>query len=64
MSDREHVIRFSLKILENFVCLIIRDGFRVVLIPFFPMVKFKFLPQFPVGYFPNLVVSGLILFLN
>ena len=40
------MIRLYLKITENFVRLIFQEKFRVVLIPFVRMVKFKFLIQY------------------
>ena len=42
--------------------LILQDGFWFIHISFICMVKFKFLPQFPVDHLPYPVVSSLILF--
>ena len=52
-----------LKILENFVRLILQNEFRVLHIPLVCMVKFQFFVQLPVDYIPHPVVSCLILFL-
>ena len=41
-----------LKIPENFVCLILQDGFWFVHVPFGSMIKFQFLAQFPVDDSP------------
>ena len=55
---------FASKILGNFVRLILKDGFRIVHIPFVCMVKFKFLAQFPNDPFPHLVVCSFKYFLG
>ena len=59
-SVRDSVICLYHKILENFVQLILKDGFWVLHIPFVCIVKLKFLVQFPVDH---LVVSSLVFFL-
>ena len=56
------MIRLYLKIPENYVHLILQDGFWFVLIPFDSKVKFQFLAQFPVDYFFHPVLSSLLLF--
>ena len=61
---RDKAIRLYLKIPEEFVRLILQDRFWVVYIPFFRMVKFQFLAQFPVDHFAYPVVSSLVLFLG
>ena len=61
-SGQDLVIRFYVKIPEEFVCVILQDGCLVVHIPFICMVKFKFLAQFLVDHFAYPVVSNLILF--
>ena len=43
--------------------LILQDGFWVVQIPLFRLVKLKFLVHFPVDHFPHSDVSSLILLL-
>ena len=50
------MIRLYVKILSEFVSLILQDRCWVVHIPFVPMVKFKFLVQFPVDHlaYPDL----------
>ena len=50
-----------LKIPENFLRLILQDGFWFVYIPFGSMVKFLFIAQFPVNHLLHPVVSSLIL---
>ena len=56
------MIRLYLKIQENFVRLIFQNGFWVVHIPFFRMVKCKLLAPFPVDHLPYPIMCGLILF--
>ena len=57
------VIRLYLKAQENFVTLILQNGFWVVRIPSVCMVRCKFLAQFRVVNLSHLVVSSLIHFL-
>ena len=52
------------KIAENFVRLVLPDGFRVALIPCVNIVKFKFLALFPVDHLAHIVLSTFILFLH
>ena len=60
----DQMICLYLKIPNNFVCLIIQEGFWIVHIPLVRMVKFQFLAQFPVDHLLHPVVSNLILFLR
>ena len=53
-----------LKILENFVRLILQDRFWVVHLLFVHMVKFQFLAQFPGDYLFYLVVSIFFFFFS
>ena len=63
-SGRDLVIRFYLKLPENFVRLIIHNGFWFVHILFLCVVKFPFLAQFLMGHLHYLVVSSLVHFLS
>ena len=45
---RDQVIRLSVKVLSEFMCVIFKNRCWVVYIPFVAMVKFKFLAHFPV----------------
>ena len=47
---RNLAIRLYLKVPENFVCLVLQEGFWLVHIPFSGMVKFESLAQFPVDH--------------
>ena len=58
------MICFLLKIPENFVCLILHDGFRVGHIPLSSMVKFEFLVQFTVDQLSVPVVSRVVVLLH
>ena len=58
------MIHLYLKIPENFVHLILQDGFWVMYIPFVCMVKLKLLTQFQAYHLAHPVVSSLILFLR
>ena len=60
-SSRYLVIRLNLKILENFMRLVLQDRFWFVHIPFIRMVKFQFIALFPVDHLTHSVVSCLIL---
>ena len=60
-SGRDKGIRLNLKIPVDFVRLILQDRFGVVYIPFFRIVKFQFLSQFPVDHLAHSVVPCLIL---
>ena len=55
------MIGLYLKIPENFMHLILLDGFWFVHIPFGSMVKFQFLAQFSVDHLSYTVVSSFIL---
>ena len=55
-SDLDVVIRLFLKVPENFICLILLNGFSLVHIPFGRMVKFYSLAQFPVDHFSHPVL--------
>ena len=61
LSGWDLVICSYLKILKNFVCPILQDGFRIVHIPLVRMVKFKFLARFPGDHPAHPVVASLIL---
>ena len=54
--------QFYLKILENFISLILQDGFRFVPVLFVCMVEFKLLALFPNNHLSHPVVSSLIHF--
>ena len=58
---RDQVIGLYLKILEEFVGLILQEIFWVEHIPFARMVKFLFLAQFPVDHLTHPVVSIIII---
>ena len=60
-SVRDLVIRFYLKIPNEFVCLILQDRCWVVHIPFVRKVKSRFLARFLVDHRAHPVVSTLIL---
>ena len=62
-SGRDKAIRLYLRIPEKFVRLIFQDRFWVMHLPFVPMMKSKFLAQFPVDHLSHPVVSSFILFL-
>ena len=55
------MIRFYIKIAENFVRHIFKDGFWFVHKPFVRMVKFKQIAQFPVDHLPNPFVQVFII---
>ena len=61
-SGRDEVIRLYIKVLLEFVCIILQDCCWVVHIPFVHMVKFQFLAHFPVDHLGHPVVSRLKLF--
>ena len=63
-SNRDWMICLYLKIPENFVHLILQDGFWVVFILLVHRVKFQFFAQFPVDHVPHPVVSSFVLFLT
>ena len=56
--------RLYLKISENLMHFILQEGFWFVHIPFYSMIKFQFLIQFPVDHLPCPFVSSLILSLH
>ena len=60
-SGRDYEIRLYLKIPENFMRLILQDGFWFVQIPFGCMVKYQFLAQFSADNLSYPVMSSLIL---
>ena len=62
-SGRNEGICLYLKILENFMCLILQVAFWFVHILFVNVVKFLFLAQFPLNHLPNPVMSSLVFLL-
>ena len=62
-SSGQDVICLYLKIPENFMSLILLDGFWFVPVPFYVITKFQFLVEFPVDHLSHPVMSSLILLL-
>ena len=63
-SAQDLVICLCLRIPENFMDLIVYDGFWFVHISFSSMVRFRFLAQFPVNQLSHPVMSCLMLILS
>ena len=57
------MIYLYLKILDNFVCFILKDRFWFGNTTLGSMVKFQLLAKFPVDQLANPVLSSLVLFL-
>ena len=60
-SGQDYVIHLYVRVLYEFVCVILQERYCIVNIPFVRMVKFKFLVHLPVNHLAHPAVSSFLL---